>query len=517
MFYQFYIVIAIFLLLWLIIWWKYYNKTVLIKKCNLPYRPTPNLLIAFIRTLLYRNSAINPGNWMFRYLQAQDRIYDKERLHSTCVAGNIMVHLYKPEHIEVILNSHVVLDKGWIYNNLRFWLGNGLITRPKEIWKPRRKLLTPAFHFKILENFQAVINKHSFILIDQLRRKSQEPWINVISVMSLCTLDIIAETAMGIEIKAQGNKDSQYVKAIKRIEDLILIKNMYPWFWSDIIFKLTPSGREFHRVVNTLHNFTKKVILEKKREMQQDMDEIKNSNQEDSENVYMQSKKRRAFLSLLLHNHLNVGNISEEDIKEEVNTFMFAGHDTTSVGTSWALYNIGLYPDIQKKVYNEIYSIFGEDKERQVTSDDLQKLKYLDCVLKETHRLFPSVPLIGRDVKEDFQLSEKIWIPAKSFVLIQIYSLHHDPEYYSNPEIFDPERFLPENSVGRHPFAYIPFSAGPRNCIGQKYAMMEEKIIITNILRHFTVKSLDHPDKLVLCAEIVLRPVKELRLQFKAR
>lgn len=441
-------------------------------------------------------------------------MYNKERIFAASLSGSYYVDIFKPEYVEAILNSNVVLDKGWMYGFLHPWLGNGLITSSREKWKRKRKLLTPAFHFKILENFHIVMNKHSFVLIEKLKNKAEEPWLNIVHLMSLCTLDIIAETAMGVEIRAQENEESEYVKTIGKIEQLFYIRIMSSWLWPNIIFNISSTGREFTKALNIIHNFIRQVISERKNEMMEDHDDIRNIDEENDENIYMQSKKKNALLTLLLQHHFNEGDITEEEIKEEVNTFMFAGHDTTAMGISWALYNIGLYPHIQQKLHDEIQCIFGEDKDKPITLSDLRDMKYLECVLKESLRLYPSVPAIMRNNTEDFKLNDKMTIPAGTQIVIQIYSLHHDPELYPNPDVFDPDRFLPENSSGRHPYAFIPFSAGPRNCIGQRFALIEEKIIISNILRQFQIKSLDPRDKVMEYGDIILRPTNKLRIKF---
>ncbi|GFT47200.1 cytochrome P450 4V2 [Nephila pilipes] len=108
-------------------------------------------------------------------------------------------------------------------------------------------------------------------------------------------------------------------------------------------------------------------------------------------------------------------------------------------------------------------------------------------------------------------------VPSGSTCLILISEIHHDPDYFPEPEKFIPERFLTENSEGRHPYAFIPFSAGPRNCIGQKFGMMELKVVLANILRKFHVTSLDPKDKVIFTNSMTLRNVKPLRLRFELR
>ena len=108
-------------------------------------------------------------------------------------------------------------------------------------------------------------------------------------------------------------------------------------------------------------------------------------------------------------------------------------------------------------------------------------------------------------------------IPANSTVWLMGYMLHRDPAHFPDPELYQPERFLPEKSAGRHPYAYVPFSAGARNCIGQKFALMEEKVILATILRHFHIESVTKRDELVLRGEVILRPSSGIRLRLRKR
>lgn len=157
--------------------------------------------------------------------------------------------------------------------------------------------------------------------------------------------------------------------------------------------------------------------------------------------------------------------IDHSGICEEVDTFMFEGFDTTSMNLIFALMSLALYPEIQQKCYDEIQENISDDLQL-LDMQQLNNLKYLDCFIKETQRLYPSVPIIIRECTTDVVFGEKIVMPKNTQINIHIYDIHRNPKYYKDPEIFRPERFMGDEMKERHPFAFIPFSAGQRNCIG---------------------------------------------------
>ncbi|GFG33106.1 hypothetical protein Cfor_04652, partial [Coptotermes formosanus] len=141
-----------------------------------------------------------------------------------------------------------------------------------------------------------------------------------------------------------------------------------------------------------------------------------------------------------------------------------------------------------EKVYEEMTRIF-EGSDRRPTKADIGQMKYLERVIKETLRLYPSAFAVGRLTDTDVQIGQHT-IPAGVTVFIQIHCLHRNPECYPNPEEFNPDNFLPETVRDRHPYAFIPFSAGPRRCLGEKYAIVEMKTVLSSIIRNFKIKSI---------------------------
>ncbi|XP_058049878.1 cytochrome P450 4V2 isoform X2 [Ahaetulla prasina] len=421
--------------------------------------------------------------------------------------------LYHQDTVEVILRSSAFIEKSSLYRFLQPWLGTGLLTSTGEKWHSRRKMLTPTFHFTILVEFLEVMIEQANILVQNLEQYLDKDPFNCSLYIALCTLDIICETAMGKNIGAQKNKNSDYVKAVESMSDLIHHRQKSPWLWPNLLYRISGEGRQHYMNLKILHSFTDKVIEEKVCKIkQQEQYQIGAA----SSNHLRKHKERKAFLDMLLNARDEDGKqLSYAGIREEVDTFMFEGHDTTAAALSWAIYLLARHPEIQRKVHNELDEVFG-DSDHHITMEDLKKLRYLECVIKEALRLFPSVPLFGRILNEDCYI-RGYKIPKGTDVIILPYALHRDPDNFPEPEDFRPERFFPENSASRHPYSYIPFSAGPRNCIGQRFALLEEKTILATIFRHFWIETKQKCEDVHMVAELILRPSKGIWIQLKKR
>ncbi|XP_077158275.1 cytochrome P450 4V2 isoform X2 [Paroedura picta] len=421
--------------------------------------------------------------------------------------------LYHADTVEVVLGSSKHINKSFIYKFLQPWLGTGLLTSSGSKWRTRRKMLTPTFHFSILTNFLEVMNEQANVLVKKLEKHVDKEPFNCFLYIALCTLDIICETAMGKNIGAQSNQDSEYVRSVYRMSELVHHRLKSPWLWGNPWYLMFKEGREHYRGLKILHSFTDKVIKEKAREL-----ENQERHQSDTVSTDEQSgcKVRRAFLDMLLNATDDNGKkLSYKDVREEVDTFMFEGHDTTAAAVNWSIYLLASHPEVQRKVHHELDEVFG-DSRRHITSDDLKQLRYLECVIKEVLRIFPSVPYFARTLHETCYI-RGFKIPKGTDVLIIPVMLHRDPDVFPEPEKFRPERFSMENSAGRNPYAYVPFSAGPRNCIGQRFAQMEEKAILATILRNFWVETKQKYEDLCPVAELILRPNNGIWIQLKRR
>ncbi|XP_036144121.1 cytochrome P450 4C1-like isoform X2 [Monomorium pharaonis] len=374
-----------------------------------------------------------------------------------------MVSIRHPNDLEIILNNTKHINKGLIYDKLSPWLGTGLLLSTGSKWQSRRKLLTPTFHFNILKQFTKILIEESESMTKSLKNAGGVITIDLIPFLSEHTLNIICETAMGTSLQGMGSVQQQYRKAVHRMGELFVYRILRPWLYNDWIFSLTPKGREQRKILKILHGFTKKIIAERKVYHKHHGQYLRNLSEGtvDAETIEME-KKQLAILDLLILASQE-GLLTDSDIREEVDVFILGGYDTTSVAMSFTLSLLAEHKDIQDCVRREVDAIMQESQGK-LTMKSLQDLKYLERCIKESLRLYPSLYFIARVTSEKIQLNSYL-IPAKTIVHLNIRDVHRDPNFWPNPEIFDPDRFLPENCQNRHPYSYIPFSAGPRNCL----------------------------------------------------
>nr|AFD04432.1 cytochrome P450 [Culex quinquefasciatus] len=405
--------------------------------------------------------------------------------------------------------------KANVYGFVEPWLGNGLLISSGEKWFQRRKIITPTFHFKILESFVEVFNKETDVLVNNLRTHVGKGEFDIYDPISLYALDSICSTSMGVHINALAEPTNQYVSDVKAMSELVLMRIFHPLNpYPKLFWLTTPNAREQRKLIARLHQFTDSVIKKRRQEMANQPKEPEPT--DPSTDLY--SKKRQTFLDLLLNVTVNGRPLSDSDIREEVDTFMFEGHDTTTSGISFTIYQLAKHQDIQEKVYQEILSLLGaeDSKTAPLNQNILQNFKYLEMVLKEAMRIMPPVAFIGRKIQADTEMNGVI-VPAGTDITVSIRQIHRNPAVYPKPDRFDPERFSEHAEHKRGPFDYIPFSVGSRNCIGQRYAIMEMKITLIRLLANYKILAGESLNDLRFKMDLVLRPVDGIPIRVQAR
>ncbi|XP_043682415.1 cytochrome P450 4C1-like isoform X1 [Vespula pensylvanica] len=422
----------------------------------------------------------------------------------------LFILINNSEYIKNVLKSPNITEKSEEYGILKLTVGNGLLTAPVSVWNTHRKFLNKVFLEKYLKSQTDVLVNHSIALIEKLETLIGEE-VDIRHYVFRCTLDIVYDNMFNTRINSLINENCKLAESIDCLMDTAMQRILKLWLRPDIIFYNTAVGKKLRTCLSCLDNITSNIIKEKKESM------LKSKlNRELTEE---NSEQKPSFLQNLLFEsfHEDV-KYSEQDIRDEINTIVIAGSDTTATTISFVLLMLATFPDIQNEVYKELNQIYGscDPKDISIKYDDLKDMKLLERVIKETLRLFPAVPIIARKVTQDIEVTKNWTIPKGSSAIFFIYNLHRNEKYWPQPLIFDPDRFLP----GRYSSSdFFPFSYGRRNCIGQNFAMLEMTIIIATLVRKFIIKI----DKPVEIAEIgvkfclSLKPTEPIRLKFEKR
>ncbi|RZC34631.1 cytochrome P450 4C1-like, partial [Asbolus verrucosus] len=374
--------------------------------------------------------------------------------------------------------------------------GNGLITMPLQQWRKHRKVIGLTFNQQILNSFVDIFANYSNNLVEKLEGNLGKGCVDMFPVMSQCTLDTVCATTLGTEVNAM-KQGSQYILWTSRASELGILRLVNIYLHPNFIWRLTSMSKEVDLISEKINHY---VEMAKRLSKYQ----LENSSESTTDN---EISKKKIFLDHLIDLIDKDSEWSNKELIDETRTLIVAGSDATALSVCYVLMMLGMHQKIQNLVLEEVDSIGSNS--RDITIQDLPKMTYLENVIKETLRLFPAAPLIGRHLDRNVTLKNHI-LPAGTGVAIPILFLHRDPDLWNDPLTFDPDRFLPEEVAKRHRYSYVPFSGGPRNCIGERkldklgfrYAMMAMKIILSTILRHYRVVSTEY------------KSVSEIKLKF---
>ncbi|XP_058244807.1 cytochrome P450 4A6-like isoform X1 [Hemibagrus wyckioides] len=415
----------------------------------------------------------------------------------------IYLFVHHPSYVKPILATTGPKDIS--YRFLISWIGEGLLVSAGQKWFCHRRLLTPGFHYDILKPYMNLLADSANIMLDkwEVYAKTGQTF-ELFQHVSLMTLDSIMKCAFSCQSNCQTeSRTNPYIKAVYELCNLVNLRfRVFP-YRNDIIFHLSPHGYRYRRACKIAHTHTDEVIRQRR--------EILNNNKKNQDDA--QEKRYLDFLDILLcaRDEQQQG-LSDEAIRAEVDTFMFEGHDTTASGISWIFYSMACNPEHQQKCREEIQQVLmGKDT---IEWEDLSKIPYTTMCIKESLRMYPPVPGMGRRLSQPITFFDGRTVPAGQLIGISIYGIHHNPTVWENPKVFDPLRFLPENTAKRSPHAFVPFSAGPRNCIGQNFAMNEMKVAVALTLRKYVlIKDPDHTPKMI--PRLVLRSLNGIHLKIK--
>ena len=370
--------------------------------------------------------------------------------------------LRRPEHAKYVLQDafkyFTKQTKG--YHSLRFILGNGLVTSEGEFWLRQRRIAQPAFHRQRIAQFGESMTSITEEMLDRWAREIPPGGtIDVAKEMMALTLRIMGHTLLSTELSQQaGTVASSLVELLQQIiERATQLVSLPVWL-------PTQKNRRVMRARQQLDRIVYGIIAERRKARHAGSDLL---------GMLMDARDEETGAAM-----------TDEQLRDEVMTIFLAGHETTSNALSWTFYLLSQHPQVEDKVRAETRAVLGG---RAPKIEDLARLPYALMVIQEAMRLYPPVWLLMRR-SERLESIDGYRIPVHSFIAISPYMIQRDVRNFKSPEEFLPERFAPENAAAIHRFAYFPFGAGPRVCIGNNFALIEAQLILATVIQRFSLK-----------------------------
>ncbi|XP_064212050.1 cytochrome P450 monooxygenase isoform X1 [Tribolium castaneum] len=417
-------------------------------------------------------------------------MYEYIRKHNKPHGGFYLTLMpnYMPVDPEII--KHIMLndfdhfvDRGIYYNEEVDPLSAHLFSLDGAKWRNLRIKLTPTFTSgKMKMMFDTLVKCSDQLLVEMNQTAGKAP-VDAKNILARFTTDIIGSCAFGIECNSLKNPNDEFTQYLK----LFFVEGFWQNLNGIITFVAPELAKKLNmKVVNpVLSNFFMKVV-----EDTVNMRERNNIYRKDFMHLLLQLKNRGELVDddSILQNNTDAENkevtLTLNELAAQAFVFFLAGYETSSTTMTFCLYELASNPEIQDKLRAEINEVL--QKHGKLTYDAIMEMRYMDKVVNETLRKYPPLPGLNRVCNKEYKVpgtdfviekGTKIWIP--------VLGLHRDPEYFPNPEKFDPERFTEENKRQRHPYTYLPFGEGPRICIGLRFGMMQTKVGLSVLLKNY--------------------------------
>jgi cytochrome P450 len=382
--------------------------------------------------------------------------------------GRLVVHVVThPDRVK-----YVVADNARNYPRSRFTrlvrmiTGDGLVVTEGELWRRQRRLIQPAFHRTSLDSFLPLMTRATETMLDGWAdyARSGAP-LNVGREMVTVALRIVGEALFSLDVSAEAATIGQAVNVAMEYLNYRINHLLAP-----PLFVPTARNLRFRRSKTTVDKLVYDTINQRR---------LAGTTHHDLLGMLMGARDAETGQQM-----------NDLEVRNEAITFLGAGHETTAMALTWTWYLLSTHPEVQRQVRGEVDQVLAG---RRPELADLPQLALTRRVIEESMRMYPPVWALSKEAVADDTIGG-FHIPKKSLIILVQYVTHRLPEFWPNPEAFDPDRFLPEAVAARPRFAYFPFGGGPHTCVGAEFAMQEAIVVVAMTLQRYRLDLLGgHP------------------------
>ncbi|XP_074644704.1 cytochrome P450 3A4-like [Tubulanus polymorphus] len=408
-------------------------------------------------------------------------------------------------------------------------------------WKRLRSIVSPAFSTNKMKKMTPLVQDCIGTMMESLDAKNKQgKTFDILQIFQGLTLDVIASVAFGIQVQSQSNPSDPFLVACRHVFSRLQPDKM-PFAVKAMLTSAValPEFKSFLRVLFApvknawMTGFLKKKCMEIIKDRKQNPTgrpdfltimlaaETENIDFENERSVYRNeaiTEEKTTNTSVLSGGKMFAKRLTINEIKSNSELFLIAGYETTSNALGYAAYELALNPDKQEKLQENIDEFTPDGEAPNYTN--IQKMQYLDMVLNEVLRLHPIAPSVtSRRCLKDVMING-ILVKEGVSILPDVLTIHNDPEVWgpTDPSLFDPERFSPEAQENRHPMAFLSFGAGPRNCIGMRFALLEAKLALANVMKKYTIVKTDEMEVPLMTSEGgTITPAHGVKVMIQAR
>jgi cytochrome P450 len=368
-----------------------------------------------------------------------------------------------PDHVRYILLDHQKnYPRSWLYDRTKVAAGTGLVTTEGAAWRRLRRMSQPAFHHDRIAALVGVMSDEA----DALRRRWLDRAVGsggsfrteLSHEFETLALRVVGRALLGTDLTDTTDALGPMVTELMSYTLYRLNNRIAPPPWVPIRQNI-----QFTRALRSFDALIAEILARRR-----------------SASDESQVPDLLAMLLQVRDDETGAG-LSDRELRDQVVTFLVAGYETTAIGLTWAMYLLSRHPGAWERVREEVESVLGD---RTPTAADLPRLTFTRRAFDEALRLYPPVYAVARDAVQADTIGG-FDIPTRSVVILSPYVTHRHPEFWTDPEAFDPDRFTPERSAGRPRFAWYPFLGGPHQCIGQEFAVFEAVVAIATVVRSF--------------------------------
>lgn len=398
------------------------------------------------------------------------------------------VTLHHPDHFDHVFRAHHrnYLKEGPFWASIRSLLGNGLPTSSGDEWRRHRRMMQPQFHRRRLEGLTTLVIDALEESLDWDDVGSSWQTLDVGARMPHLTMNVVSAAILGAPSSRQRAQTiaQDLAFASEHAFRAMLMHRLPSWL-------PFPGRGRFDQAMANMQREGLRLIEERRRRPNEGDDLL-------------------ALLIAATDEETGEG-MSDAQLLDETMSMLLAGYDTTSSGLQWCLHLLSEHPEQLGRLREECDAVL---RGRAPRVEDLRRLRYARWVMQEALRLYPPLWWLPRMAAEDDEIGGYA-ITKGTIVAPVMYTVHRHPAFWPNPDCFDPERFDPVRSAGRHPMAWVPFGAGPRKCIGQELALMEATLALAMITQRFELKASGH--RVRPQVQLALRPADGVHLQIRRR